>query len=88
VKFHIHMLLTCRIYLNHDSDFDRFYINLYSPKKTVATQKHSSASINTNKAKTTTKSIPIWDFACQFLVRSFFFGGGGRFNLLYNTGVG
>ena len=24
VKFHIHMLLTCRIYLNHDSDCDRF----------------------------------------------------------------
>jgi len=24
VKFHIHMLLTCRIYLNHDSDCGRF----------------------------------------------------------------
>jgi len=24
VKFHIHMLLTCRIYLNHDSYCDRF----------------------------------------------------------------
>jgi len=24
VKFHIHMLLICRIYLNHDSDCDRF----------------------------------------------------------------
>ena len=24
MKFHIHMLLTCRIYLNHDSDCDRF----------------------------------------------------------------
>jgi len=24
VKFHIHMLLTCRIYLNHDSDCDLF----------------------------------------------------------------
>jgi len=27
----------------------------------VATQKHSSASINTNKAKTTTKSITVVD---------------------------
>ena len=24
MKFHIHMLLTCRIYLNNDSDCDRF----------------------------------------------------------------
>ena len=24
MKFHIHMLLTCRIYLNHDSDCGRF----------------------------------------------------------------
>jgi len=49
VKFHIHMLLTCRIYLNHDRDCDHF--------------------------------------ACQFLVRSFFGGGGGgRFNFLYTIG--
>jgi len=29
VKFHIHMLLTCRIYLNHDSDRDRSYVNFW-----------------------------------------------------------
>ena len=28
VKFHIHMLLTCRIYLNHDSDCDRFAMSI------------------------------------------------------------
>jgi len=33
-------------------------INLYSPKKTVATQKHSSASINTHQAKTMTNQTP------------------------------
>ena len=37
------------------------YINLYSPKKTAATLKHSSTSIKTNKAKTTTKSVRVVD---------------------------
>ena len=32
-----------------------------STEKTVATQKHSRTSINTNKAKTTTKSITVVD---------------------------
>ena len=26
--FHVHMLLTCRIYLNHDSDCDRFCMSI------------------------------------------------------------
>ena len=43
---------------------DILYINLYSPKKTVAHKKHSRESINTNKAKTAktaTKSMTLVD---------------------------
>ena len=42
------------------SNSDILYKYLFT-ENTVATQKHSSASINTNKAKTTTKSITVVD---------------------------
>jgi len=55
----------------HSFTFPRFigqrwqsiYINLYSPteRNDGSTQKHSSVSINTNKAKTATKSITVVD---------------------------
>ena len=44
----------------HGYKFYIIYKSLFT-EKTVATQKHSSASINTNKVKTTTKSITAVD---------------------------
>jgi len=37
------------------------FIEIFIRRKTVATQKHSSASINTNEAETMTKSITVVD---------------------------
>jgi len=44
----------------HKAERTVLYKSLFT-EKTAATQKHSSASINTNKAKTTTKSITVVD---------------------------
>ena len=46
---------------DHEDDlalFSLIYKSLFT-ENTVATQKHNSASINTNKAKTTTKSVTV-----------------------------
>jgi len=58
------------------------YINLYSPKK-GSTQKHSSGSINTNKAKTASWSIAVglvdtWDWSINKISYIFIF--------IYQTG--
>jgi len=58
VKFHVHMLVTCRIYLNHDSDCDRnnklLYVNYYDLLGQLAAQikkKHTQIKSRQNTSK-------------------------------------